>query len=431
MWINIIRLKILPWTLGLYSLAVMTTMAGMEIFGWLSATLILSVLVAGLWKPRLYDGIWFRADWALVGLFGVVVLGASITAPSPPVGWGWDTIVGSARFVFLFMLLRLGISWTWSDVVSKRIVYGLIGVAALIGIYSVFQFYTGLDLIRGEGSQAVTLWGYRSNGQPYYRAAGMWDHPLRYSYFVGMNLCFAFAFFVIGMGKVGKHARWWMALAFVLMCLGLMASLARGAWIAVVVAILVMSFYSGWKKALGAVSVIAIALGLAIATQPEISDRLKTIFDLSNESNSSRFPIWKANWLMFLDQPIIGVGYGQNEAIIGEYFQRMGMPDDAFKGHAHNNYLQFLSGTGILGFACYMIFIGFYYWLAHSLYRRSSDPWTKAFALGAVGMQIVMHVGGFTEANFKSAQVNQFFMLALAVLSVVYVRSNQTEQVRR
>lgn len=430
-WTRVVCNKVLPWTLGLYSLAVMTTMAGMEIFGWLSAALVLCILVAGFWKPNLYKGLWFRADWVLVVFFVVVVLGASITAPSPPLGWGWDTIVGSARFVFLFMLLRLGMAWVWSERVAKPITYGLIGVAALIAIYAVFQFYTGIDLVRGPDSQAVTQWGIRSNGQPYYRASGLWNHPLRYSYFVGMNLCFAFAFFVIGTGSAKKSVRWWMALAFVLMGLGLLASLARGAWIAVVAAIIVMAFYAGWKKALGTVSVIAVALGVTIATSPEISSRLKTIVDLNHESNSSRFPLWKANWLMFLDHPIIGVGYGQNEAIVGEYFQRMGMPDDAFKGHAHNQYLQVLSGTGILGFACYLIFIGFYFWLAHSLYRRAKDSWTKAFALGAIGMQVVMAVGNMTETVFKNAQLNHFFMFAIAALSVVAVRTSEAEQTVR
>jgi O-antigen ligase len=418
--------KILPWTLGLYSIAVLSTMAGMEIFGWTSAAIVLGLLAYFKFENRPFENVWFKADWALVVLFVIVVLGAFITAPEPPLGWGAVTIIGAARFVFLYFLLRLALLWTWSDRVVPRMIYFLIGLAALIGLYAVFESYTGIDLIR-KTNATVTAWGTRADGSTYYRAAGLFDHPLRYCYSVGMCLCFPFAYLLLGTGSKRKWDRLWMALALLAMSAGLLASLARGAWIAVAVAIVIMSFYSGWKRALSTIVLGVVAVGVVLVARPEIGQRLTTIMDSSNESNSSRIRIWKANIEMFKDHPIIGVGYGQNEALNGVYFKRMGIPDDAFKGHAHNNYLQFLSGTGITGFACYMVFILFYLYLSHSTFMLlpKEDVWSRATVLALLGAQLVLHIGGFTECNFKSAQLTHTFMMCCALLSVIAVRARR------
>ncbi len=151
--------------------------------------------------------------------------------------------------------------------------------------------------------------------------------------------------------------------------------------------------------------------------------------DTTNYSNYSRFDLWHANWEMFLDHPILGVGYGQNEAVIGDYYAKLGYPDDTFKGHAHNNYMQFLSGTGLPGLSLYLFVIGFYLYFAHKTLKRAKqkESWGYAFVLGTLGAQLVLHLGGMTETTFKNAQINHLFMLALAALGVVATKSRDLE----
>ena len=397
-------------------------MAGMEIFGWLSATIVLGCLIADKITGRKSESIWLTGDWGWVGLFVVIAVGAVFVAPPPPVGWGTDYIIGSARFVFLFLLLRLGLLWTWNEEGLKRWTTVLIIIGVIVAMYAIVQYYTGLDLIR-TGKRAVSKWGQRADGSFYWRASGMFDHPLRYSYSVGMSLCFPLALALVAWTK--GRTRVLMAIGAIIMAGGLFATLARGAWLAVFGAVVVMLFYSHWKRALTACVVAGSLVVGVFLMNPELIDRAKTVTDSSNESNSSRFDLWKANWQMFLDHPVLGVGYGQNEAIIGEYYQKMGYPETAFKGHAHNNYMQFLSGTGFLGLALYGFVIGFYLWLAHRTLRmaREKESWAYAFVLGALGAQIVLHLGGMTETTFKNAQINHFYMLILAVLGVVAVKS--------
>ncbi len=397
-------------------------MAGMEMFGWLSATIVLVCLIADKISGKKSESIWFVGDWGWIGLFGVIAIGAVLVAPPPPLGWGADYIIGSARFVFLFLLLRLGLLWTWNEEGIKKVMTALIVISVFIAIYSVIQYYTGLDLIR-SGKRAVSKWGQRADGSFYWRASGMFDHPLRYSYSVGMALCFPLAFALVAWAK--PRARLLMAIATIILAAGLFATLARGAWAAVFGSICVMVLYAHWKRAVLALAVVAVLVGTIFVANPELVDRVKTVTDSTNESNSSRWVLWRANWEMFLDHPVLGVGYGQNEAIIEEYYDKLSIPQTTFKGHAHNNYMQFLSGTGLPGLALYLFVIGFYLVLAHRTLRnaRDKETWTYAFVLGALGAQIVLHLGGMTETTFKNAQINHLYMLVLAGLGVVVAKS--------
>src|SRR5690242_4745967 len=104
--------RILPLSLALYTVAILSSMAGMEIFGWLSATLVLVLLMGGRIRwPEMLPG-----DWALVGLLGVVTLGALLNTPEPK---STIDIIGSFRFVPLFLLLRVGILSVW-DLKSRH-----------------------------------------------------------------------------------------------------------------------------------------------------------------------------------------------------------------------------------------------------------------------------------------------------------------------
>jgi O-antigen ligase len=135
-------------------------------------------------------------------------------------------------------------------------------------------------------------------------------------------------------------------------------------------------------------------------------------------SNSDRLFLWKMNLEMFKEYPILGIGYGENESRAGEWAARMGNPE-AFTGHAHNNYLQWLAGTGALGFAAYMFFIGFFLYLTVRLWKRLPKElyWARAMTLAALGAQIHLHIGGFTECNFKAGATNHNLMLVLGLVA--------------
>ena len=395
-----LRDRALPWCLGLYAVSLLTSMAAMELFSSLSALIVATVLISNKKSGTKNEWIWYPADWALLALFFVI---------------------GSARFIFLFYLLRQGLFWSWSETRLAKMMNVLVVVSCVVALYALIQYYTGADWFK-KGGAAVSPFTQRADGSWTYRATGFFDHPLRYSYSVGMAMCFPLAY-ALTLGSM-RRRQIFMAIGTVVMTAGLFATLSRGSWLAVAVAFLVMVFYINLKRAVAAVSVLVVAVGLMVAVNPDIVDRVKSAADTNSESTTARFQLWRANWQMFLDHPVLGVGYNQNEPLAAEYFDKMGVASDAFKGHAHSNYFQFLSSTGLTGFLLYMFFVGFYLFITHRALRvaRLKEGWLCGFVLGAMGAQIVMHIGGLTECTFKGAQLNHLFMFTLAGLSVATIK---------
>jgi len=404
-----VLLRVLAVTLSLYTISTLTTMAGMEIFGWTSATLVLVLLVFFRKTLPLKRPLLTILDYWLLPLCFVIILGAFFAESADA---DKIAIIGRARFVILFLLLRIGL-----EVVPKRyfktVLTVMLGLVALIGIYAIFQRFTGIDLIRGPGRVAV---------QPYpggitYRAQGPFNHPVRFAHTFVMSLCFPFAVVLMG-DRFSKRVFGLALFALAVGSVGLIWSYTRGAWFSLAASFFVMALYYRMRALKTLAIVAAIGLAAVVFSSGVILHRAESVTDMKYESNALRLNIWKANIQMFKDHPLMGVGYGINEDLNREYFDKMGIKQE-FTGHAHNNYLQFLSGTGLPGF---LLFIGFSLsglWIAHKgfrAHRADRDAWVPMILLAALGAQIAMQVGGLTETNFKNAETNHHFMLIVAVM---------------
>ncbi len=200
-----------------------------------------------------------------------------------------------------------------------------------------------------------------------------------------------------------------------------MTTLVRGVWLGVVVGIIFMSFFFGRRKAMYVLSALSVLIGISAAV-PILRGRLMAAAD-NFSYDDSRVKIWRANFAMFEEHPFIGVGQNQNEVIIGDYYKKLGIENGQI-GHAHDTYIQFLSGTGGLGLLCYLSFI--LYFLAISVRLLWLIPerfeWHRALILGAIGAQVFLHVGGLTEPSFKHAEVKHMFLFILAIVATLYCR---------
>ena len=148
---------------------------------------------------------------------------------------------------------------------------------------------------------------------------------------------------------------------------GLILCFSRGVWISVIMAFgfLFMQLGRGeqHKKILfGAVIGVLI---LVIFSLPGLSnlifDRISTIFNLQFASNRSRLLRWGQAFLMFLQSPIIGNGYGAFAMIYEQSVALVGAYTAKFQLGAHSEYLQVLAELGIVGFAVWLwVIIAFF-----------------------------------------------------------------------
>jgi O-antigen ligase len=400
--------RLIAISLGLYFVATWCSMAGMEIFGWL--TFLLTTIYA---VRRVRGAISFRdlspyLPWkSCLLLLVITILGVAINAVKPEVVYD----IGAQRWMILLATSSLAIALCPPGFKGYRFFLFFISVTA---VYAVFQSVTGIDLIRPGSHRAVP--SLNGTTAPW-RSAGWSGSPLQYGYIAGMHVCLPLAMVLLTYKQKRTWIFWCSLAAVVLVGASIITTFTRGAWIAMACAWFVMALIAAPRVA-ALLTIAGITLTGAAATLSETFRlRLFSLIDPTYTSNSERWFLWKANWEMFKDYPILGLGYSENENRAGEYVTRMGKPD-AFKGHAHNNYLQFLSGTGITGLITYLFIISFMLYITYRLWRSLPKDaiWPRAIALGALGAQIHLHVGGFTECNFKAGATNHNVMMVWALV---------------
>jgi O-antigen ligase len=434
------HLKSIQIALSCYFLATWTSMAAMELFGWLTLLLTFSYVwrisrvnfntnsddssqASGPIDTIRFANLDKVLPWkSLLILFAVTVLGILING-LPDANKVY--VIGSHRWMLLLTSATLALS-LWPPTIKGYRIF--LTIASVLAVYAIFQSFTGIDLIRPGEHRAVQPLPLFPGAKQLWRSAGTFGSPMGYVYIAGMYSCLPLAvslLFAKGLGNDSqsilnkyRNLRIISFLVFITIVLSLITTYVRGAWIGMAIAYLVMTGLVN-RRFLG----IAIGSGATAITtlyffSLGVRERINSLFNLNYTSNSDRIFLWKINWAIFKDYPILGIGYGQNEARAKEYAELLGNPD-AFTGHAHNNYLQMLAGTGVIGFAAYLFIIGFFFYLSLRLWHRLPKNliWPRALILATIGAQIILHIGGFTECNFKAGATSQNLMIVYGLIS--------------
>jgi O-antigen ligase len=404
--------KLIPLFLLLYTISLLTSMSGMEIFGWSTCLLTLLFILTGVMTSGSRNVFTLGCEIPLLAFIIIAYIGLQVNAPDAD----HLTAMGKLRWVIMLYLLTYSLN-IYSGL--NRIISILIWVGTIVGCYAIFQHFTGIDLVRGD-HRAVTIAPFE--GATVFQNTGFLSHHLTYGYSFAMLFCFPFAALLLGrrkplMFKIG------LGFSVLVIGLSLLWTYGRGVWIASVVAIFIIAAYVSKKHFAALLVILGIIGGVLYTGNQGFQERFESIWADNYTSNTDRKDLWRANFAMFQDHPWIGVGYGQNEEILGQYYKNLDIKND-FGGHAHNNYLQVLSTTGLLGFLCYMFFILSFLLMTHRLWTEvpKTHYWHRVFILGSLGAQISLHAGGVTQWNFGDAEVNHLFIFILAMIAYMSER---------
>ena len=335
--------------------------------------------------------------------------------------------------VFYFCLthwLRQNRSKIWTIL---ALIVGLISFESVVGI---LQNFGGIEEISGWQDTShldVTEIISRAYGtlQPF--------NPNLLAGYILPGLAFAFYFFALNLAnKQKKRAVVFVALVF-LNLLTLVYTGCRGAYIGMIT---FFAFCSGWaihyinanyggfsnlKKRWRNTIVVAICgFSLFLFTNPAILKRIFSIFAFREDSSISfRMNVYKSSLAMFLDNPILGIGIGnQNFREIYGLYMRTGF--DALG--AYSVPLEIAVETGILGFISFfaILFIAFY--RAIHFLKTSTSKQVKLLVFSMLMTIALLMTHGLIDTIFYRPQVQMLFWLALAVVNVSAVASREPHQ---
>lgn len=387
-------------------------MAGIEIFSGASIAFLLYFIFQSLKKQKTAPNFihWSGFEIPLLILLSLVSIGLVLHNDYNP-----DRMreFGNIRWVVVFFaILYSMVQVQWENKDEWARIFFL--MCLMIGIYAFCQAVTGIDLVRWD-NRAVQFDHY--DKFPFYRAAGFFSNPMTFGHSSAMWGVICFSFFIVQRRDWRKCLM--PAIGLFGVVLGLYCSHTRGAWIAFFFGSLFIATLKNFKVGLLFVFSSFLLAGIAALVFPPFAERLHTIFDPNFTSNVSRMYIWKAHFEIFKDYPWMGAGLNYNPYLLGTYYDKLVTPTTYKQiGHAHNTYLQWLAGTGVLGLVAYMLFIVKGLWISLKEYlwsKKEGSPMMTSILLGCLGAQVAFHFGGLTECNFRDAEVRTFFLVMMAI----------------
>ncbi|MFI5058725.1 MAG: O-antigen ligase family protein [Candidatus Acidiferrales bacterium] len=209
------------------------------------------------------------------------------------------------------------------------------------------------------------------------------------NHFAGlMEMVIPVALVPLAMGKV-RRERWFLVGLFAMLPMGaLFLSASRGGIVsfgvelAALVLLMVLQRRAGKHALAGGVVLLVAVLMVSWLGVKQILERFSSLQTLE-VSVGKRASMRGDTWRIFLDHPWTGTGLGTLQTVYPRYET---LYDGKIVNHTHNDYLEALAETGLLGGLCCAWFLGVLFLESQRRLRESSHSFAAALHLsGLVG----------------------------------------------
>lgn len=192
-----------------------------------------------------------------------------------------------------------------------------------------------------------------------------------------------------------------LSLAVVTMSAALFMSLSRGGIIGFTVSMFFFLLITRTRRSLRKKTGIIALLGIVIffvvvmASWDRMEDRFK---EIGEEQKIKRPEVWADTVNIVKDFPISGTGLGTFGGIYPRYQTRNSRL--LFK-HAHNDYIEILTDTGIIGFIIIIGMASLFFYSVIKAWRRRHNNFVKCMAAGGLTSCVAIAVHSFTDFNLR------------------------------
>lgn len=385
------------WARWMYSLHLLTVFG----LGLSNAFLGLTYLTA---PPALRSGpiSWsrLRALYLPLGLY-VLLLGASVIASYEP-----RVSAGSLSELISLATLAMGPLLVRGERNTRRLVDALVIVGALISFYGLGQLlygYGGIDRrIRGPFSHWMTYAGV-------------------------LLVCELLLLARLAVDRASRRHAWrWLAL--LLINLGLLGSLTRGAWVAL--AVMLAALFALRRPRYLTAFVPAAVLFVVLAPVPLLS-RILSIADLRDTSNYDRLCMADAGLRMIAERPLFGIGPDMVQLRYALY--RNPTAPRYWVPHLHNVLLHLTAERGLASLAAYIWLMAAPIALAIRRYRAeggAAGPRADLY-LGTVLALAGFNLAGLFEYNWGDTEVQRLALFLLAIPFCLEMKERRRSVERR
>ncbi|WP_413570360.1 O-antigen ligase family protein [Bdellovibrio sp. HCB117] len=241
---------------------------------------------------------------------------------------------------------------------------------------------------------------------------------LAHSYFLVFLL--ALGLFVAHLQNNEKGLASLLAVTVITVFIALLLTFTRTIWFSIILSIPILFFFANRKMALRVFLSLCLLFGaIFISDIGGARDRITNTLT-TNPGDTIRLTLWQTSFKIFLDNPVVGVGYMNNKRDILMYLKKYGETNitTEFDTHSHNEILSFLAGTGIVGTLLYLgLFVLFFLLGVKTLnLTPKKEAVKRGLLLGAIVIQPAFLIAGLADNNFEIHAARNWLVISWAIL---------------
>jgi O-antigen ligase len=326
---------------------------------------------------------------------------------------GFFDYVGEFRWMLSYLGFLQFYQIFYKQIDFRKLFFSAQIILIIAGFYSIYQFFTAHDFFREKVMFHVIY-----HGSPYWRPNSFFGLPTTYAYASSMFFCVSLAFWLrerkpLGISK--KITQFY----FLMSGFNIFLTFTRAAWLAFLASTTTIMYLIDKKLCVRVTIVFVLFFSAFYSSMPSFQNRINSMYDPAYVANHNRIYLWKANFNIFKENPWFGIGFDENRKQIEKYLAPFNKPE-VMRNHPHNTYLNFLAGLGFFGFFFFMLFVGTNLKNTIIGIRHSPHHLHKTLYIGALGLQMVLLIGGLTECNFEDIELTHQYILFTAL--VEYLR---------
>jgi len=367
---------------------------------------------------------WISPNRLLPGLHAVLTSGATPWVPLSL--YPHDTLLGFFKLAAYLAAFVLA-AYAFEPREGKNVLApGLIVLGSLEAAYGIIQYLTGYQKIFGFTKQFYTD-----------DATGTYINHNHFAGFLELVIPFAAMMVFYNLqsrpaqgapegrrGRTGGNAHsfdpriLFYAFLVTLLLIAVVFSRSRMGIFSVLASLIVMALLGqlgGGRRAWMVITLLVIACSMTYAVWIGIDPVMKRFEALTPsglESPYARMVIWKQASGIIRDYPVVGTGLGTFETAFRRY-QTSSL--DLLMDHAHNDYVEVATETGILGAA--LLFIPIFGLLVKMIaaYAGARSPYRRSVLLACIGGTAALLIHSVMDFNLQIPANALLFAVVLGI----------------
>ncbi|MCF6463856.1 O-antigen ligase family protein [Clostridium sp. Cult1] len=344
-------------------------------------------------------------DMHIIFYVGIIII-STITSIDPS-GSFRDLAIHLTSIGFLFVIVN--------NIDTKRdfniLIVILVISAVLVAAYGFYQYKVGVEI---EDKWVDTT----NNPDVKTRIYSVFGNPNIFAEYLIMLIPISLSLFWFSK-KIHKKAIF--LISSLILILALVLTLSRGGWVGFAFGMFVFVLLIEKRLLL---SIIPLGIGAIYFLPSTILNRIASIVNFADSSNSYRLRMWKITLDIIKDNWLVGVGFGHLpfKATFETYIRTMPTY------HAHNTYLETMAEMGILGFIIFTIFIFVLFKYSIKKLVKGKDNYIKTMAIGVLsGLAAVLAHGAVENILYIPRIITTFWILVALLLTLIRISDKLPE----